>query len=137
MSNVSMDMLTAAMKKAVELGIFPQYAIDEQYLKNWSNMREVLAAALEMQDVKTTIVTRKVERCTYCHEGAIECDHCIESGGWPSGLQVCDQCGGDEEITCKHCDGKRTETCRQCDGKKIIGCGVCRGRGFVDYEGGK
>lgn len=45
--NVTDEMLQAAMKKAVELGLLPAFAGEEQYLKNWDNMQQVLEAAFE------------------------------------------------------------------------------------------
>lgn len=41
-------MLTRAMRKAVELGIFPKEADDETYLKNWTAMETILRAALNL-----------------------------------------------------------------------------------------
>lgn len=42
-------MLSAAVKKAVEVGLIPKYAIGEEtYLKNWGNVKAVLEAALEV-----------------------------------------------------------------------------------------
>ena len=43
---VDLVMLTAAMSKAVEVGIVAKYADEETYLKNWSGVREILQAAL-------------------------------------------------------------------------------------------
>ncbi len=44
---VTEEMLTAAMRKAVELGLFPKHAAVETYLKHWDGMRECLKAAIE------------------------------------------------------------------------------------------
>lgn len=42
---VPQDALTAAMKTAVEIGIFPKYCIGEEaYLRNWGAMQQVLLA---------------------------------------------------------------------------------------------
>lgn len=41
------EMLARAMKKAVEVGIFPKHSVDtETYLNHWAGMKEVLKAAL-------------------------------------------------------------------------------------------
>lgn len=41
------EMLEAAVKKAVQVGLLPKYADGEQqYLRNWNNMRAVVEAAL-------------------------------------------------------------------------------------------
>ncbi len=45
-SEPSQKMLNRAMSKAVELGIFPESAPQEVYLKNWNNMQKILKAAL-------------------------------------------------------------------------------------------
>lgn len=44
---VTDEMLAAAMKKAVEAGLFPKQADQETYLKNWAGMRQALQAALD------------------------------------------------------------------------------------------
>ena len=42
------EMLIRAMKKAVEVGIFPKHPVDsETYLKHWAGMQEVLKAAMD------------------------------------------------------------------------------------------
>ncbi|MFP3637775.1 hypothetical protein [Paraburkholderia sp. SIMBA_054] len=46
---VSEAMLTAAMKKGVEVGLFPKTIDCESYLKNWASVRAVLEAALDAQ----------------------------------------------------------------------------------------
>lgn len=43
---VSDKMLATAMKKAVELGVFPKYTGERQYIENWENMQNILEAAL-------------------------------------------------------------------------------------------
>jgi hypothetical protein len=43
---VSDKMLIAAMKKAVELSIFSKFAEEDEYLKNWARMKQVLDAAI-------------------------------------------------------------------------------------------
>lgn len=43
---VSQEMLTAAVKKAVELGVIPRYSGEDQYLANWSNIEAIITAAL-------------------------------------------------------------------------------------------
>lgn len=44
---VTEEMLTAAMRKGVEVGIFPKHGVDtETYLKHWDGMRKVLETAL-------------------------------------------------------------------------------------------
>lgn len=43
---VDSEMLTRAMKKAVEVGLIPKLADEETYLKNWNGMMEVLHAAV-------------------------------------------------------------------------------------------
>lgn len=41
------EMLARAMKKAVEVGIFPKHEVDtETYLKHWAGMKAVLQAAV-------------------------------------------------------------------------------------------
>ena len=42
----SEEMLIAAMKKAVEVGIVAKWADEETYLKNWGGMKEILKAAM-------------------------------------------------------------------------------------------
>jgi hypothetical protein len=42
---VTQQMLEAAMKEAVKLGMYPQVTFEEAYLRNWANMRKVLEAA--------------------------------------------------------------------------------------------
>ncbi len=37
----------AAMKKAVELGLFSEYTIISTYCHNWENLAKILKAALE------------------------------------------------------------------------------------------
>ncbi len=44
---ITPEMLTIAMKKAVELGIFPKYASQEDYVKHWESMKKVLEAVFE------------------------------------------------------------------------------------------
>jgi len=44
---VTDDMLIAAMKQAVKLGIFPKFTDEETYLQHWDSMRKVLEAAFE------------------------------------------------------------------------------------------
>lgn len=44
------EMVTAAMKKAVELQLIPRYCIGEdEYLKHWQNIEAVLRAALNAE----------------------------------------------------------------------------------------
>lgn len=43
---VTQEMLNAAMKKAVELGVFPAQPGPDAYLKNWDAMKACLEAAL-------------------------------------------------------------------------------------------
>ena len=44
---VTEEMLTAAMRKGVEVGIFPKHGVDtETYLKHWDGMKKVLETAL-------------------------------------------------------------------------------------------
>jgi hypothetical protein len=48
---MNQEMLFRAMKKAVELGVFPKLVADEQmYLRNWAAMEEILKAALANND---------------------------------------------------------------------------------------
>lgn len=44
---VTHEMLTAAMKKAVETGMLPKQVDEDTYLKNWSGMKQALQAALD------------------------------------------------------------------------------------------
>ncbi|HUT16963.1 MAG TPA: hypothetical protein VMW84_01545 [Acidobacteriota bacterium] len=44
---ITHEMIEAAMKKAVELGVFPKKVDEETYFQNWANMDEILEAALE------------------------------------------------------------------------------------------
>jgi len=46
---VTQEMLNAAMKKAVELGIFPKHGDEQTYLRHWESMKQVLEAALDGQ----------------------------------------------------------------------------------------
>ena len=41
------EMLISSVKKAVELGILPKYGNEEDYLKHWASIKEILQAALE------------------------------------------------------------------------------------------
>ena len=42
------EMLIAAVKKAVEIGLLPKYAAGEEtYLKNWNGIRAIVEAALD------------------------------------------------------------------------------------------
>jgi hypothetical protein len=47
---VTQEMLEAAMKKAVETGLLPKLVDEDTYLKNWSGMKAVLQAALDLAD---------------------------------------------------------------------------------------
>lgn len=45
---LTQEMLNLAMKKAVNLGIFPKHPVSEEtYLKHWKQMEDVLIAALQ------------------------------------------------------------------------------------------
>lgn len=44
---VTQEMLNAAMKKAVQVGIFPKESDMDAYLKHWWQMEYVLIAALQ------------------------------------------------------------------------------------------
>lgn len=46
---VTNEMLEAAMKKAVELGIFPKFSDQDTYLKHWAAMKETLQAAMDTE----------------------------------------------------------------------------------------
>lgn len=46
---VTEEMLTAAMKKAVETGLLPKHADEQTYIKNWDGMKAVLQAALDAE----------------------------------------------------------------------------------------
>jgi hypothetical protein len=41
------EMLQAAVKKAVEVGLLPKHGFDDQVAQNWVNMKAVVEAALE------------------------------------------------------------------------------------------
>ena len=41
------ELLELAMKKAVEVGLIPEYADGETYLHNWEGMHQVLVVVLE------------------------------------------------------------------------------------------
>lgn len=58
------EMLTAAMKKAVEAGIVPKYTDGETYLRYWGDMKACLEAALgHCQEKKMSAATmNEVER---------------------------------------------------------------------------
>jgi len=45
------DKLTIAMKKAVEVGMFPEHACGALYLENYRRMRAVLDAVLPQEDI--------------------------------------------------------------------------------------
>jgi hypothetical protein len=47
---VTQEMLEAAMKKAVETGLIQTHVDQETYLKNWSSMKVVLQAALDLAE---------------------------------------------------------------------------------------
>ena len=40
------EMLVRALRKAIEVGLLPAYGPQDQYLKNWDRMKEVLQAAV-------------------------------------------------------------------------------------------
>ena len=43
------EMLKAAVKKAVEVGLVPKYAAGEEaYLKNWADVKAIIEAALSV-----------------------------------------------------------------------------------------
>lgn len=44
--NLTQEMLNVAMKKAVELGVFPKHPTPGAYIKNWDAMKACLEAAL-------------------------------------------------------------------------------------------
>ncbi len=44
---ITTEILTKAMKKAVELGIFPKHVSQEDYVKHWESMKKVLEATFE------------------------------------------------------------------------------------------
>jgi hypothetical protein len=48
---VTQEMLEAAMKKAVETGLIPKHVDQETYLENWSSMKAVLQAALDLAEL--------------------------------------------------------------------------------------
>ncbi len=43
---ITHEMLEKAVKKAVELGLFPKHSDEQTYMKIWDGMREVLDAAI-------------------------------------------------------------------------------------------
>jgi len=44
---ISSEMLAAAVKKAVELGVIPKWADEETYMSNWNNIKSIVAASIE------------------------------------------------------------------------------------------
>lgn len=46
MEEVTDEMLAAAMKKAVELGVVPKHGDTDIYTKNWDAMKQILEAAI-------------------------------------------------------------------------------------------
>lgn len=54
--------LTRAMKTAVKLGVFPKTSIEEDYLRNWGNLEEILRAALEGTELEADVVEERVPR---------------------------------------------------------------------------
>jgi len=42
--------LNRAMRKAVELGVFPEASFQEQYLLNWGHLKQILDAANNLPD---------------------------------------------------------------------------------------
>ncbi len=44
---ITNEMLTNAIVKAVELGMLPKFGSEEEYLKIWDNMKAILQAALD------------------------------------------------------------------------------------------
>lgn len=56
---LTQEMLNAAMKKAIKVGIFPKYADMETYLKHWEGMEEVLKAALQGTQDKSKSLEKK------------------------------------------------------------------------------
>ena len=42
---ITNEMLAIAVKKAVELGLFPKHSDERGYLKYWDGMRQVLAVS--------------------------------------------------------------------------------------------
>lgn len=45
--NITHEMLHAAVKEAVKLGVIPKYGDEDSYLKNWQNIEKILTASLE------------------------------------------------------------------------------------------
>lgn len=50
---MTQEMLNAAMKKAVHIGMFPKEVDSETYLKHWAFMESVLKAALHEANKNT------------------------------------------------------------------------------------
>lgn len=50
---ITHDMLTAAMKKAVELKLIPKWGDEESSAKLWDGMKEVLEAGLNCGEKET------------------------------------------------------------------------------------
>ena len=46
--DITHEMLTSAVKKAVELGVLPKQGSQEDYLKHWDNIEAILQAALDV-----------------------------------------------------------------------------------------
>lgn len=40
------EMLIAAVKKAVEIGVLPKHGFDDQVAQNWDNVKAIIEAAL-------------------------------------------------------------------------------------------
>lgn len=47
--SVTQEMLNAAMRKGLEIGMVKRHGGEAQYLKNWENMKKVLEAAMRMR----------------------------------------------------------------------------------------
>ena len=63
-NQVTDEMLTAAMKKAVAEGIFPKHTDTESYLKNWTRMKAVLQTAINSDNDEPQTQTEACERAT-------------------------------------------------------------------------
>ena len=44
---VTDEMQVAAVRKAVEFGLLPKYASDDDYLRNYNMIREIIQAAID------------------------------------------------------------------------------------------
>jgi len=60
-------------------------------------------------------------KCAYCRGlGTIQCQACINTGGFSTGLMACPICNTARTVVCPSCNGHWDELCTRCSGKGYI-----------------